>query len=200
MLVSWKTCFLPIICGWCPWFVLSLDLCSITPFDKTDLFDLDVKQDRRLVGPGVHIFQLISAGIHFQATTLIESTWANLTFSWEKKNKKRDWKQFWSSRSSPSKNRTGILWRRLCVVCEMKLSRQILFSFSVFLISFFLMKHLLNYWRSFGRIAMESEKLKSAKTSLDNNVTRINRIFNNLQAIKMNHEGQGVPIIAMCQK
>ena len=62
------------------------------------------------------------------------------------------------------------------------------------------MKHLLNYWRSLGRLAMESEKLKSAKTSLDNNVTRINRIFNNLQAIKMNHEGQGVPIITLCQK
>ena len=182
-----------------PWLVLSLDLCSITPFD---LFDLDVKQDRRLVGPGVHIFQLISAGIHFQATTLIESTWANLTFSWytNKKNKKRGWKKFWSSRSSLSKNRTGILWRRLCVVCEMKLSRQIVVSFSVFLISFFLMKHLLNYWRSFGRLAMESEKLRGAKTSLDNNVTRINRIFNNLQAIKMNHEGQGVPIITMCKK
>ena len=182
-----------------PWLVLSLDLCSITPFD---LFDLDVKQDRRLVGPGVHIFQLISAGIHFQATTLIESTWANLTFSWytNKKNKKRGWKQFWSSRSSLSKNRTGILWRRLCVVCEMKLSRQIVVSFSVFLISFFLLKHFLNYWRSFGRLAMESEKLKSAKTSHDNNVTRINRIFNNLQAIKMNHEGQGVPIITLCQK
>ena len=178
--------------------MLSLDLCSITPFDKTDLFDLDVKQDRRLVGPGVHIFQLISAGIHFQATTLKESTWANLTFSWytKKKNKERDWKHFLSS--LPSKNRTGILWRSLCVVCEMKLSRQIVFSFSVFLISFFLMKHLLNYWRSLGRLAMESEKLKSAKTSLDNNVTRINRIFNNLQAIKMNHEGQGVPIITMC--
>ena len=73
---------MPLICA-----ILGLR-CSITPFDKTDLFDLDVKQDRRLVGPGVHIFQLISAGIHFQATTLIESTWANLTFSWEKKNKK----------------------------------------------------------------------------------------------------------------